>query len=100
MHDAAVMTDKPREHVERLNAIEGADAGAMGVADPPASAPPGAEVDDADRQVPGPKFDEPIREARPWYTSLAFESDQAGVATDLDEDVDEVGDRHEDDDAI
>jgi hypothetical protein len=72
------MHDK-RDDVERLDVIEGADAGSLGIDDPPASAPPGARVDGAESHLPGATFDEPIREAKPWASSLAAESSQAGV---------------------
>ncbi|MGH2429601.1 MAG: hypothetical protein ACRDGV_12130 [Candidatus Limnocylindria bacterium] len=66
-----------------MGAIEGADAGALGMSEPPESAPPGAEVDDSEHMVPGGDFEEaPIREAKPWFTSLAAESDQAGVGNE------------------
>ena len=74
------MTD--RRPTDELNAIEGADEGALGLSDPPASAPEAAMVEDAEHLVPGPKFDQPIREAKPWNTGLAYQADQAGVAND------------------
>jgi len=61
--------------------MEGADAASLGTA-PPESAPPGARVDDAEHQVPGPTFDGPGRVEKPWNTSLAADSEQAGVAND------------------
>lgn len=74
------MTD--RRPSDELNAIEGADDAALGLGDPPASAPEGAAVEHAEHLVPGPKFDEPIREAKPWNTGLAYQDSQAGVAND------------------
>ncbi len=74
------MTD--RRPTDELNAIEGADEGALGVSDPPESAPRAATVEDAEHLVPGAKFDQPIREAKPWNTGLAYHGDQAGVAND------------------
>lgn len=75
------MTDKQRQ-VEHLDVIEGADAGALGIDDPPASAPPGAAVDADEARVPGEPMNGPGHEAKPWFTSLAAESDQAGVANE------------------
>jgi hypothetical protein len=75
------MTDKERQ-LEDLDVIEGADAGALGIDEPPTSAPPGAAVDASETHVPGEPMDGPGHEAKPWYTSLAAESDQAGVGND------------------
>ena len=75
------MTDKQRQ-VENLDVIEGTDAGALGIDEPPTSAPPGAEVDPGDTRVPGEPMDGPGHESKPWFTSLAAESDQAGVANE------------------
>jgi hypothetical protein len=64
-------------------ALDGADAGALGTDAPPSPAPPGAEVDPSEHLVPGATFGEgPKTEAKPWFTSLGAESDQAGVAND------------------
>ena len=63
-------------------AIEGADSAALGTAATPATAPPGASVDPSESVVPGARFDRPLTEAKPWFTSLAAESDQAGVANE------------------
>ena len=82
MHSLDGMDDK-RSTVDRLGGLEGADAAALGIDHPPESAPPGAEVDDEERLVPGADFDEARRDqAKPWFTSLAAESGQAGVAND------------------
>jgi hypothetical protein len=75
------MTDKERQ-LEDLDVIEGADAGALGIDEPPTSAPPGAAVDAGVTHVPGAPMDGPGHEAKPWYTSLAAGSDQAGVANE------------------
>jgi len=76
------MHDK-RSAVERLGGLEGADAAALGTDAAPESAPPGAIVDDEERLVPGANFDDrPRDEAKPWFTSLAAESEQAGVGND------------------
>jgi len=76
------MEDK-RSTLDRLGGPEGADAAALGTGTPPESAPPGARVDAEERLVPGTGFDDVRRdEAKPWFTSLAAESSQAGVAND------------------
>lgn len=76
------MHDK-RSSVDRPGGLEGADAAALGTDASPESAPPGAEVDDEQQLVPGANFDSADRrEAKPWFTSLAADSDQAGVAND------------------
>ena len=75
--------DDPRSAAERLGGLEGTDEGALGVAPQPESAPPAAAVDDDEQLVPGADFaDRPAVESKPWFTSLAAESNQAGVAND------------------
>ena len=75
--------DDKRSTVERLGGLAGADAAALGIDAPPESAPPSAQVDDEERLVPGANFDDARRDqAKPWFTSLAAESKQAGVAND------------------
>ena len=75
--------DEKRSAAERLSGIEGADDAALGITPPPESAPPAAEVDDEENLVPGATFGDRVpTEAKPWFTSLAAESDQAGVAND------------------
>ena len=82
MHSLDGMDDK-RSTVDRRGGLEGADAASLGIDAPPESAPPGAQVDDEERLVPGADFDEVRRDqAKPWFTSLAAGSDQAGVAND------------------
>lgn len=73
---------KPSEETGPLGAIDGADAGALGTAPPPETAPPGAHVEDVEHRVPGADFERPLRESKPWFTSLAFESEQAGVGNE------------------
>ena len=75
------MTDGQRQ-VDDLDVIEGADAGALGIDEPPVSAPPGASVDAGQRSVPGAPMDGPGHERKPWHTSLAAQSDQAGVGNE------------------
>ena len=58
------------------------DAAALGTAPPPEPAPLGAEVDATETRVPGATFDGPDRTAKPWATSLAAGSSQAGVANE------------------
>lgn len=67
----------------RNAAIDGADAAAIGTGPAPTSAPDGAVVDDSEHLVPGAGFDAIAKtQSKPWFTSLAAESDQAGVAND------------------
>jgi hypothetical protein len=76
------MNDR-RTAADRLNSLDGADAGALGMTPAPESAPPGAEVSGEENLVPGADFDRrPRDQAKPWHTSLAAESEQAGVAND------------------
>jgi hypothetical protein len=81
------MTDQDRRPAEPattgdLGAIEGADRAALGV-DATVPTAPGAEVDAHEHLVPGATFDERLRtDAKPWFTSLAADSAQAGVAND------------------
>lgn len=75
--------DDRRSTADELGGIEGADDGALGTGPMPESAPPGAEVSDAEHLVPGTGYDDHRPdEAKPWFTSLAAESEQAGVAND------------------
>ena len=75
------MTDRQRQ-LDDLDVIEGADAASLGIDEPPTSAPAGASVKADETHVPGEPMDGPGYESRPWYTSLAAESDQAGVANE------------------
>jgi len=75
--------DDERSPAYKLQGIEGADAAALGVGPPPESAPRGAEVDDSENLVPGADFGlHPATDSKPWFTSLAAESGQAGVGND------------------
>ena len=75
--------DDKRSSIDSLGGLEGADAAALGTDPPPEPAPPGAVVDDDERLVPGAHFDDVRRDqAKPWFTSLAAGSEQAGVAND------------------
>ncbi|HEU5324586.1 MAG TPA: hypothetical protein VFV59_01780 [Candidatus Limnocylindria bacterium] len=84
------MEDK-RSTADRVGGLEGADAAALGLTPEPESAPPGAHVDRDEDLVPGADFGDRVPdEAKPWFTSLAAESDQAGVENeplDAEEDV-------------
>lgn len=73
-----------RKVADDLGSLEGADDGALGTAPAPESAPPGARVSDDEHRVPGADFDERRHghDEKPWFTSLASESDQAGVGND------------------
>ena len=74
--------DDPRNPVDGPHGIEGSDDAALGVAPAPESAP-SAEVDADEQLVPGAGFDDrPAVASKPWFTSLAAGSDQAGVAND------------------
>ena len=84
--------DEKRAGTDRQGGIEGVDAAALGITPGPESAPEAARVDDDLDLVPGADF-EPARpdEEKPWFTSLAAESDQAGVMNetlDPEKDVD------------
>lgn len=75
--------DDPRSAADRLAGIEGADDAALGITPPPETAPAAAELDDEENLVPGATHgDRPPTESKPWFTSLAADSDQAGVAND------------------
>ncbi len=76
--------DDARRPTDDLDAIEGADDGALGTAPPPQGAPPGARVPGEEHLVPGATFDEDhhAEESKPWFTTLAAESHQAGVANE------------------
>ena len=92
--------DDPRSTTDRLGGLEGADEGALGTAPAPQSAPEAAQVDDEENLVPGATFGlHPATEDKPWFTSLAAESDQAGVANDP-PDAQEPEFPHADDDAV
>ena len=66
-----------RRVADELGGIEGVDDGALGTSPPPSGAPPGAEVADEEHLVPGADFEQqPLTEAKPWFTTLAAESDQ------------------------
>jgi hypothetical protein len=72
-----------RPPADRLRAIEGADSAALGLTPDPEGAPPGAQVDDSQRLVPGAGRNEPAAgEVKPWQTSLAARDEGAGVAND------------------
>lgn len=69
--------------IDRLDVIEGADAASLGVAPAPTSAAADLQPDDAERLVPGAGFDRtPTDAEKPWFTSLAAKSEQAGVGND------------------
>jgi len=91
--------DERRPDDEIPAVIEGTDAAALGTAPATESAPPGARVDDAETHVPGPTFDGPGRTEKPWSSSLAAQSPQAGVANEADPAADPLEERPADDDA-
>ena len=76
------MNDTDRQ-AKRLDAIDGADAAALGLTPPPEPAPDGAEIEDAEHLVPGASWEHSHPEGtKPWQTTLAARSAQAGVAND------------------
>jgi len=73
----------PRSAADRLGGLEGTDSAALGTAPLPESAPDAAEVDGEETRVPGASFGDRLpTDEKPWMTSLAAESEQAGVAND------------------
>ena len=75
--------DEKRPTDDGLHALEGADAGALGVSPPPEPASPAASVDGSEELVPGATLgDRPLTESKPWFTTLAAESHQAGVGNE------------------
>jgi hypothetical protein len=85
---------------EGLGGLEGADAAALGAEPLPESAPTAAQVDDAENLVPGATFGlHPATADKPWFISLAAESDQAGVGNEP-LDAQEPEFPHEDDEAL
>ena len=91
------MDERPTDD-ETPTVIEGTDAAALGTAPLTESAPPGARVDEAETHVPGPTFDGPGRTEKPWSSSLAAQSPQAGVANEADASPDPLEERPADDD--
>lgn len=86
--------------VERLGGLEGADTAALGAEPPPESAPKTAQADDEEHLLPGATFGlHPATADKPWFTSLAAESEQAGVANEP-LDAQEPEFPHEDDEAL
>ncbi len=78
-----------RPKSDRFGAIEGADDAALGQTPPPEPPSPAAQVEDEEHLVPGARFGDRIAdEAKPWSTTLAYESGQAGVANDHPEEQD------------
>lgn len=76
------MSEHDRQTDSELG-LEGADAAAMGTDGPVESAPPGAQVVDEERTVPGAGSGDLVPDkAKPWFTSLAAASDQAGVGNE------------------
>jgi hypothetical protein len=82
------MTDSDAQESkrDRKDGVEGIDPAALGTAPPPQTAPPGASVDPSEETVPGAnKGDRLPTESKPWFTSLAADSDQAGVGNEPDD---------------
>lgn len=81
------MTDSDAHEPKRdpSGAIEGADQAALGVGPAPSPAPPGASVDSTEELVPGAtKGDRATTQSKPWFTSLAADSDH-GVSDEPDD---------------
>ena len=75
--------DDTRRERDALGAIEGADSASLGLTPKPEAAPEAAEVDGSQHLVPGANWDDTRPdEPKPWQTTLAARSDQAGVAND------------------
>ena len=91
--------EERRSDDQTADAIEGTDAAALGTGPLPESAPPGARVDAAETHVPGPTFDGPGRAVKPWSSSLAAESSQAGVENEADATPDPLEERQADDES-
>jgi hypothetical protein len=71
-----------------MNTIAGTDAGALGIGDTQRTDPPHADTAPS-RPTPPAGFDpNEARESKPWFTTLAARSEQAGVANDPAEPVD------------
>ena len=68
-----------RDEKDRLGSIPGADDAALGLTPTPGLDPPAAEVDASSSLTPA-AFDHEaaVRESKPWATSLAYQSPQAG----------------------
>lgn len=82
-HATASRVNEKQDPIDRLNVVEGADAASLGVAPAPQSAPAEAQPGDDGRLPPGADFDStPNDERKPWSTSLAAKSEQAGVGND------------------
>ncbi|HEX7224973.1 MAG TPA: hypothetical protein VF367_05285 [Candidatus Limnocylindria bacterium] len=80
---SAPSVNEKQDPIDRLNVVEGADAASLGVSPAPESTPADLQPDDDVRLPPGADFDATRNDARkPWFTSLAAESDQAGVGND------------------
>jgi hypothetical protein len=70
---------------DRSSGLEGTDPAALGITPPPNPAPPGASVDPTEELVPGAtKGDTVTTESKPWFTSLAADSEH-GVSDEPDD---------------
>ncbi len=68
-----------------LGSIAGADRAGLGLDGVPETAPPGAQVDPSETNVPGPDFgDFPATAKKPWETTLATKSDDAELGAEPD----------------
>ncbi|HET8570396.1 MAG TPA: hypothetical protein VFN14_00715 [Candidatus Limnocylindria bacterium] len=63
-----------------MGSIEGADRAGLGIDAEPEPAPVAAQVDPSKTHVPGPAWgDLPATDRKPWQTTLATKSDDAGI---------------------
>lgn len=78
--------ERPRparpERTGPLGSIAGTDAGALGTGGTQRLDSPRASVEESEKPAPAHAQERPATEAKPWFTSLAFNSDQAGVMAD------------------
>lgn len=70
------------ERTGPLGSIAGTDAGALGTGGTQRLDPARASVEEAEKPALAHAEERPATEAKPWFTSLAFHSDQAGVMAD------------------
>jgi hypothetical protein len=68
-----------------MGSIEGADRAGLGLDAEPEPAPRAAQVDPTEAHVPGPVWgDLPATDRKPWQTSVATKSDDAGIGAEPD----------------
>jgi hypothetical protein len=68
-----------------MGSIAGADRAGLGLDAEPETAPSGAQVDPSESELPGPDFGTfPTTAEKPWETTLATKSDDAGIGAEPD----------------